>query len=320
MLYATYIAPKALKLYGINEDEYEVGKPSMYDCIHKMRTRIMTSPSFNGNRIIGAILFEDTMNREINGVPTAEFLWKEKNVVSLTFDTSKRSISFRIAFKPTLFYHYLLLQQVPFLKVDKGLEPEKDGVQLMKPIPELNSMCEAAITKGVFGTKMRSVINFANKDGIKAIVEQQFTIGKQIMAKGLIPILEPEVNIKSPEKAEAENLLRLELMENLKMLRDDQKLMFKLTLPDVDDLYEQLVSHPNVVRVVALSGGYTRAEANDLLARQHGVVASFSRGLTEGLRDDLTDAEFDAMLDTSIEEIFKASCASGVKKELHTHK
>lgn len=281
--------PKALKLYGINEDEYEVGKPSMYDCIHKMRTRIMTSPSFNGNRIMGAILFEDTMNREINGVPTAEFLWKEKNVV-------------------------------PFLKVDKGLEPEKDGVQLMKPIPELNSMCEAAITKGVFGTKMRSVINFANKEGIKAIVEQQFTIGKQIMAKGLIPILEPEVNIKSPEKAEAENLLRLELMENLKMLRDDQKLMFKLTLPDVDDLYEQLVSHPNVVRVVALSGGYTRAEANDLLARQHGVVASFSRGLTEGLRDDLTDAEFDAMLDTSIEEIFKASCASGVKKELHTHK
>lgn len=281
--------PKALKLYGIKEDEYEVGKPSMYDCIHKMRTRIITSPKFNGERIMGAILFEDTMNREINGVPTAEFLWKEKNVV-------------------------------PFLKVDKGLEPEKDGVQLMKPMPELDSMCDVAVSKGVFGTKMRSVINFANKEGIKAIVEEQFRIGKQIMAKGLIPILEPEVNIKSPEKAEAETLLRAELMENLKMLRDDQKLMFKLTLPDVDDLYEQLVGHPNVVRVVALSGGYTRAEANDILARQHGVVASFSRALTEGLRDDLTDADFDAMLDNSIEEIFQASKASGVKKELHTHK
>lgn len=181
-------------------------------------------------------------------------------------------------------------------------------------------MCDAALAKGIFGTKMRSVINFANKEGIKAIVEQQFTIGKQIMAKGLVPILEPEVNIKSPEKAEAETLLRAELIENLKILRDDQKLMLKLTLSDVDDLYEQLIEHPNVVRVVALSGGYSRAVANDILARQHGVVASFSRALTEGLRVDLTDAEFDAMLDNSIEEIFQASKASGVKKELHSHK
>lgn len=280
--------PKALKLYGIKDDAYEVGKESMYDCIHKMRTRIMTSPKFNGDRILGAILFEDTMNREINGVPTAEFLWKEKNVV-------------------------------PFLKVDKGLEDEKDGVQLMKPMPKLDSTLELAKAKGVFGTKMRSVIKYANKEGIKAIVEQQFTVGKQIMAKGLVPILEPEVDIRSPEKAEAETLLRAELMEQLKMLRGDQKLMFKLSLPDVDDLYEPLVNHPNVVRVVALSGGYSRAEANDLLARQHGVVASFSRALTEGLQDDLTDEAFDAMLDTSIQEIFDASKASGIKKELHTH-
>ncbi len=222
-------------------------------------------------------------------MPTAEYLWKEKNIV-------------------------------PILKVDKGLEPEKDGVQLMKPIPELDAMCDAALAKGVFGTKMRSVINFANREGIKQIVEQQFTIGKQIMKKGLVPILEPEVNIKSPEKTEAEALLRAELLENLKMLREDQKCLFKLSLPEVDDLYEQLVSHPNVVRVVALSGGYSRAEANDLLARQHGVVASFSRALTEGLRADLTDEEFDEMLDTSIGEIFEASKASSVKKELHSHK
>mmetsp|Transcript_5080 Transcript_5080/g.11250 ORF Transcript_5080/g.11250 Transcript_5080/m.11250 type:complete len:308 (-) Transcript_5080:132-1055(-) len=281
--------PNALYLYGIKDDEYEVGKPSMYDAVHNMRTRIMTSKSFTGDRILAAILFEDTMNREINGVPTAEYLWKEKNIV-------------------------------PILKVDKGLEPEKDGVQLMKPIPELDAMCDAALAKGVFGTKMRSVINFANREGIKQIVEQQFTIGKQIMKKGLVPILEPEVNIKSPEKTEAEALLRAELLENLKMLREDQKCLFKLSLPEVDDLYEQLVSHPNVVRVVALSGGYSRAEANDLLARQHGVVASFSRALTEGLRADLTDEEFDEMLDTSIGEIFEASKASNVKKELHSHK
>eukprot|EP00970_Alexandrium_tamarense_P014036 scaffold3848_cov198-Alexandrium_tamarense.AAC.7 len=294
--YLTSTAPNALYLYGIKDDEYEVGKPSMYDAVHNMRTRIMTSKSFTGDRILAAILFEDTMselsfvpNREINGVPTAEYLWKEKNIV-------------------------------PILKVDKGLEPEKDGVQLMKPIPELDAMCDAALAKGVFGTKMRSVINFANREGIKQIVEQQFTIGKQIMKKGLVPILEPEVNIKSPEKTEAEALLRAELLENLKMLREDQKCLFKLSLPEVDDLYEQLVSHPNVVRVVALSGGYSRAEANDLLARQHGVVASFSRALTEGLRADLTDEEFDEMLDTSIGEIFEASKASNVKKELHSHK
>eukprot|EP00986_Skeletonema_menzelii_P021236 scaffold33709_cov143-Skeletonema_menzelii.AAC.3 len=281
-------APKALRLYGIKDDEYEVGEKSMYDCIHKMRTRIMTSPKFNGDRILGAILFEDTMNREVEGMPTAEYLWTKKSVV-------------------------------PILKVDKGLEPEKDGVQLMKPIPNLNTLCEAAIANGVLATKMRSVINQADLTGIKEIVEQQFDFGKQIMAKGLVPILEPEVNIKSPEKQEIEAMLRAELVEQLKLLRDDQKLMFKLTLPTVDDLYEQLVTHPNVVRVVALSGGYTRAEADALLARQHGVVASFSRALTEGLRDDMTDDEFDALLDTSIGEIFAASKASGVKKELHAH-
>mmetsp|Transcript_41019 Transcript_41019/g.73964 ORF Transcript_41019/g.73964 Transcript_41019/m.73964 type:complete len:230 (-) Transcript_41019:174-863(-) len=229
------------------------------------------------------------MNREIEGVSTAEYLWKEKTVV-------------------------------PFLKVDKGLEPEKDGVQLMKPIPKLDEMCDAAVAHGVFGTKMRSVINMADLSGIKQIVEQQFEFGKKIIKKGLIPILEPEVSIKSPEKAECEAMLRAVIIENLKLLRNEQKLMFKLTLPDVDDLYENLVTHPNVVRVVALSGGYSRAEANALLARQHGVVASFSRALTEGLRDDLTQEEFDTMLDKSIGEIFDASKASGVTKELHSHK
>jgi fructose-bisphosphate aldolase class I len=260
----------------------------MFDCIHKMRTRIMTSPKFNGDRILGAILFEDTMNRQVDGLPTAEYLWTKKNIV-------------------------------PILKVDKGLEAEKDGVQLMKPIPNLDTMCDAAVANGVLATKMRSVIHSANLEGIKQIVEQQFDFGKQIMSKGLVPILEPEVNIKSPEKQEIEAILRAELSEQLKLLREDQKLMFKLTLPTVDDIYENLVNHPNVVRVVALSGGYSRAEANALLARQHGVVASFSRALTEGLRDDMTQDAFDTLLDTSIEEIFEASKASGVKKELHAH-
>lgn len=281
--------PKALRLYGINEEDYEAGEKSMFDQIHKMRTRIMTSNKFNGDRILGAILFEDTMNRKIDDIPTAEYLWKNKGVV-------------------------------PILKVDKGLEAEKDGVQLMKPIPQLDTMCDAAVAHGVFGTKMRSVINFANLSGIKQIVEQHFEFAKKIMAKGLIPILEPEISIKSPEKVECEAMLRAEILENLKLLRGDQKLMFKLTLPDVDDLYENLVTHPNVVRVVALSGGYSRAEADARLARQHGVVASFSRALTEGLRDDLTQEEFDTMLDTSIGEIFDASNASPVKKELHAHK
>lgn len=276
--------PKALKLYGIKDDAYEVGKPSMFDCIHQMRTRIITSPSFNGDRILGAILFEDTMNREIEGTPTAEYLWKQKGIV-------------------------------PILKVDKGLEDEKDGVQLMKPIPDLDALCDTALAKGIFGTKMRSVINLANKEGIKQIVEQQFTLGKQIMAKGLVPILEPEVNIKSPEKAEAETMLRAEIMENLKMLRNDQKLIFKLSLPNVDNLYENLTTHPNVVRVVALSGGYTRSEANAKLENQDGMVASFSRALTEGLRDDMAVDEFDTMLDDAIGEIFYASKAKGVAHE-----
>ena len=243
---------------------------------------------FSKTGILGAILFEDTMNREIDGVPTTEYLWKEKGVV-------------------------------PILKVDKGLEPEKDGVKLMKPMPNLPALLDAAIDNGVFGTKMRSVIEVADLSGIKQIVDQQFEFAYHIMRKGLVPILEPEVNIKSPEKAECEAMLRACLMENLKQLRNDQKLMFKLTLPDVDDLYENITQHPNVVRVVALSGGYSRAEANEILARQHGMVASFSRALTEGLRDDLTQDDFNAHLDASIQSIYIASKASGVKKELHAH-
>jgi fructose-bisphosphate aldolase class I len=281
--------PGALRLYGIKDDEYEVGEDSMFDQVHKMRTRIMTSPKFDGDRILGAILFEDTMNRKIEGLPTAEYLWKMKSIV-------------------------------PFLKVDKGLEPEKDGVQLMKPIPNLNELCDAALAHNILGTKMRSVINSADQSGIKQIVEQQFEFGKKIMAKGLIPILEPEVNIKAPDKSECEAILRAELHENLKLLREDQKLMFKLTLPDVDDLYETLLDHPNVVRIVALSGGYSRAEACALLERQHGIVGSFSRALTEGLRNDLSDEEFDTMLDTSIGEIFDASKANPIKKDFHSHK
>lgn len=281
--------PGALRLYGIKDDEYEVGEESMFNQVHKMRTRIMTSPKFNGDRILGAILFEDTMNRKIEGLPTAEYLWKKKSVV-------------------------------PILKVDKGLEPEKDGVQLMKPIPNLGELCDAALANNILGTKMRSVINSADLSGIKQIVEQQFEFGKKIMAKGLIPILEPEVNIKATDKSECEAILRAELHENLKLLREDQKLIFKVTLPDVDDLYETLVTHPNVVRIVALSGGYSRAEACALLSRQHGIVGSFSRALTEGLRKDLSDEAFDTLMDTSIGEIFDASKANPIVKDFHSHK
>eukprot|EP01083_Nonionella_stella_P064751 169055_1 len=273
--------PKALRLYGIKDDEYEAGEESMYDQIHEMRTRIMTSPKFTGDRILGSILFEDTMRRNIEGIPTAEYLWKEKNIVS-------------------------------FLKVDKGLEEQCEGVQLMKPIPNLNQLCDDAVDHGVFGTKMRSVIRDANTSGIKQIVEQQFDDAKVILAKGLIPIIEPEVDIHSHSKKECEAILRAALIENLKLLRDDQKVIFKLTLPSVDDLYETLTTHPNVVRVVALSGGYTRLQANDKLRRQHGVVASFSRALTEGLRVDMTQAQFDSLLDTSIQQVFDASVASQV--------
>jgi fructose-bisphosphate aldolase class I len=267
--------PKALKLYGIAEDAYS-GDEEMFRLMHEMRTRIITSPSFNGDRILGAILFERTMDSDIDGRGSADYLWSVKNVV-------------------------------PFLKVDKGLADEADGVQLMKPIPDLEALLARAIDKGVFGTKMRSVIKLADDAGVKSIVDQQFEIGRQIVGAGLVPIIEPEVDIKSPQKAEAEQLLNANILEQLGGLSSDQYVMLKLTLPDVDDLYADLVSHPNVLRVVALSGGYTREDANARLARNHGVVASFSRALTEGLSAQQSDAEFDAALDAAIESIFEAS-------------
>jgi fructose-bisphosphate aldolase class I len=267
--------PKALALYGIPEDAYS-GDDEMFTVMHEMRTRIITSPSFNGDRILGAILFENTMDRQIEGRDTGDYLWSQKNVV-------------------------------PFLKVDKGLAEETDGVQMMKPIPGLADLLARANAKGIFGTKMRSVIKLADDAGVKAIVDQQFDIGRDIIAAGLVPIIEPEVDIKSPQKAEAEALLHANIAGQVEQLAADQKVMLKLTLPEQDNLYADFVAHPNILRVVALSGGYTRAEANARLARNKGVVASFSRALTEGLSAQQTDAEFDAMLDKSIAEIFAAS-------------
>jgi fructose-bisphosphate aldolase class I len=267
--------PKALRLYGIPESEYS-GDDQMFDKVHEMRTRIITSKSFGGNRILGAILFEMTMDREIGGKPTAHYLWEDKQVV-------------------------------PFLKTDKGLAEEKDGVQLMKPMPGLDELLDRGFKKGIFGTKMRSVVKLANEAGVKAVVDQQFEIGRRILAKGLVPILEPEVDIHSPEKAQSENLLKANMLEHLNGLASDQKVMLKLTLPDQDDFYKECIEHPNIVRVVALSGGYTREEANAKLARNHGMVASFSRALTEGLTAQQSDAEFDKLLDDSIQSIFEAS-------------
>jgi fructose-bisphosphate aldolase class I len=267
--------PKALKLYGLKETAWS-SEQEMYDLVHKMRTRIITSPAFSGKRLIGAILFENTMDREIEGKPTADYLWDVKGVV-------------------------------PFLKVDKGLAEEKDGVQLMKPIPGLDALLKKAKSKNVFGTKMRSVIKHANRAGIDAIVTQQFAIGKQIIAAGLVPIIEPEVDIHAPNKPEAEELLKAAILKELNALKPDQRVMLKLTIPDKDDLYADLIKHPNVLRVVALSGGYSRAEANEKLARNHGMTASFSRALAEGLTAQQSDAEFNAALDASIESIFRAS-------------
>ena len=267
--------PKALKLYGIGENEYS-GEDAMFALIHAMRSRIVTSPAFNGDRILGAILFEQTMDREIEGRGSADFLWSVKNVV-------------------------------PFLKIDKGLADESNGVQLMKPNPGLAALLARAKEKGVFGTKMRSVIKLANKAGIEAVVAQQFEVGKQILAAGFMPFIEPEVDIHSPEKGAAEVLLKAALVAQLEKLGADQKVMFKLTLPTVDDFYADLVKHPKVLRVVALSGGYSREEANVHLARNHGVIASFSRALTEGLSARQSDAEFNAALDASIASIFAAS-------------
>jgi len=267
--------PKALSLYGIEPNTYS-GEAAMFDLVHKMRSRIIKSPSFTSERVIGVILFEMTMDRQIDGLGSAEFLWQKKNIV-------------------------------PFLKVDNGLADEKDGAQVMKPIPELDARLASAIAHGVFGTKMRSVIKQANAVGVKAVVEQQFEIGKQICAKGLVPIIEPEVDIKCPDKAAAEDLLLTELVKQLDKLGDDQNVMLKLTLPEKAGLYTPLTNHPRVVRVVALSGGYSRDHANEVLAKNPNVIASFSRALSEGLTAQQTDSEFDAMIDKTIQAIYDAS-------------
>jgi fructose-bisphosphate aldolase class I len=267
--------PKALKLYGVEESEYS-GEAEMYDRIHEMRTRIMTSPAFSGARVLGAILFEQTMDREVEGRPTGDYLWSVKGVV-------------------------------PFIKIDKGLADESDGVQLMKPMPELDALLARAAGKGMFGTKERSVVKLANDAGIEAIVAQQFEVGRQVLAAGLVPILEPEVDIKSPEKPQAEAKLKAACLRHLETLSGDQRVMFKLTLPDEDNFYADLVDHPSVVKVVALSGGYSREEANARLSRNKGVIASFSRALTEGLSARQSDEEFDATLDAAIQGIYDAS-------------
>jgi len=266
---------KALELYGVPEDAYS-GDDEMFAVIHEMRSRILTSPSFNGDRVLGAILFENTMDRQIEGRDSAEYLWTVKRVV-------------------------------PFLKVDKGLSGEVDGVQVMKPIPDLDGLLTRATDKGLFGTKMRSVIKLADDAGVKSVVDQQFDIGRQILAAGLVPIIEPEIDIHSPHKAEAEALLKGAILDHLGQLASDQSVMLKLTLPELDDFYADLVAHPNVLRVVALSGGYSRGEATARLARNHGVIASFSRALTEGLSVRQSDEDFDAALNDSIASIFEAS-------------
>ena len=265
--------PKALRLYGLDESSY-ASEAEMFDRIHEMRSRIITSPAFNGDRIVGAILFEMTMERQIEGLGSAEYLWQQKGVV-------------------------------PFLKVDKGLADEADGVQLMKPMPELDALLAKAVAHGVFGTKMRSVIKLADPTGVKAVVAQQFEIGRHILAADLVPIIEPEVDIHSPQKAEAEELLKAELLAELDA--SEKAVMLKLTLPSFDGFYSDVVKHPKVLRVVALSGGYTRDEANALLARNPGVIASFSRALTQGLTAQQSDSAFDAALDTAIQSIYDAS-------------
>ena len=267
--------PKALGLYGIKEDAWS-NEDEMFAIVHQMRTRIITSPSFTGERILAAILFENTMDREIEGQPTGDYLWNVKRVV-------------------------------PILKVDNGLAAEKDGVQLMKPMPKLAALLDKANAKNMFGTKMRSVIKEANAAGINDIVNQQFEVARQIIAAGLVPIIEPEVDIHCPEKSKAEKLLKAAILEKLGELSAGQMVMLKLTLPEEDDFYADLVDHPNIVRVVALSGGYTREEANERLSRNHRIVASFSRALVEGLSAQQTDAEFNALLDASIQSIFEAS-------------
>ena len=267
--------PKALSLYGVSEAEYS-GEVQMFDAMHAMRSRMVKSRSFQGDRVLGAILFEGTMDRDIDGLGSAEFLWTKKQVI-------------------------------PFLKVDKGLADEHDGVQVMKPMPELDVLLQRAVKKGIFGTKMRSVIKLANKAGINAVVAQQFAVARQIISHGLVPIIEPEVDIKSPEKAAAEVLLREALLVELNQQPAAQPVMLKLTLPDTANFYAELVRHPSVLRVVALSGGYSREEANRRLGENHGVIASFSRALSEGLLAQQSEAEFDALLGATIQEIYAAS-------------
>src|SRR5581483_8204094 len=274
--------PKALALYGIGEDEYS-GDEQMFELVHEMRTRIVNSPSFDGNRILAAILFENTMDRDIEGRPTADYLWNVKRIV-------------------------------PILKVDKGLADESDGAKVMKPMPGLDDLLSRAVDKGIFGTKMRSFISLPG-GGLDAVVEQQFEVASQILGAGLIPIIEPEVDIHSPKKADAEDQLKAGLLDGVNKLGDEQKVMLKLTLPDTDNLYAELVEHPKVLRVLALSGGYSRDEACERLARNHGVIASFSRALTEGLTAQQSAEEFDAMLDKSIAEIAAASATLVVVDE-----
>ena len=267
--------PKALSLYGVAESEYS-GEAQMFDLIHAMRTRMIKSRAFNGDRVLAAILFEGTMDRDIDGMGSAEFLWSKKQVV-------------------------------PLLKVDKGLADEQHGVQTMKPMPELDALLKRGVAKGIFGTKMRSVIKLANSDGIRAVVEQQFAVGRQIISHGLVPIIEPEVDIKSPQKAEAEAILRNELLAELAKQPASQPVMLKLTLPSTANFYADLIKHPSVLRVVALSGGYSRDDANKKLSENHGMIASFSRALTEGLSAKQSDADFDTMLDATIAGIYAAS-------------
>lgn len=267
--------PKALALYGIGNNEFS-NDEQMYDLVHKMRTRIVTNSVFTGERVLGAILFENTLDRDFLGKPAAQYLWQEKQIV-------------------------------PFLKVDKGLCDEVNGVQLMKAMPELDSLLDKAAAQGVFGTKMRSVIKLANLEGIKDIVTQQFTVAKQILAKGLTPIIEPEIDINSPEKSAAEALLKSALLNALDNLPEDQKVMLKLTLPDESNFYADCINHKNTIKVVALSGGYSREQANEKVAANHNMIASFSRALTEGLNDKQSDEAFTNALDIAIDSIFNAS-------------
>ena len=267
--------PKALKLYGVDESEYS-GDDQMFDMIHAMRSRIMTAPAFTGAKVVGAILFEQTMDRTVDGVPTAAYLWDKKGVV-------------------------------PFLKIDKGLEDEANGVQLMKPMPDLDALLARAVKAGIFGTKERSVVNSANPAGIRAVVAQQFAVGEQVLAHGLMPILEPEVNIKSKDRAESETILRDEILAHLDKLADGKQVMLKLSIPVTPNHYKPLIDHPKVLKVVALSGGFSRDDANAHLAKNNGMIASFSRALSEGLSAQQSDAEFNATLATAIDSIHAAS-------------